>query len=216
MSSPWGPRFVVIANQGATEPADAYLARLPRLAASVAAVPGTLLELRLLKELPHVFRRALLERALRVLDADPREPPSHLILNVSAEEAPSWPQATCHLPERFLKAPRGPRPETPFGVSVHDASAAVAATECGASWLRFGPIHAPSTKPLPGVGFAALRAVVAATPLPVLAVGGLTPADAPALRAAGAAGAAMVRVIAEADDPVGVLSAFRDAWNAPA
>ena len=135
---------------------------------------------------------------------------------MSAEEASSWPQATCHLPERFLETPHGLRPASPFGVSVHDVATAIAATERGASWLRFGPIHAPSTKPLPGVGFDALRAVVAATPLPVLAVGGLTPEDAPALRAAGAAGAAMVRVIAEAADPVGVLRAFRDAWNTPA
>jgi thiamine monophosphate synthase len=53
----------------------------------------------------------------------------------------------------------------------------------------FGPVFATASKPgLPAAGADALRAVVSATRLPVIAVGGIAPPMTGAIRTAGAAG----------------------------
>ncbi len=83
------------------------------------------------------------------------------------------------------------------GVSIHDA-AEVAHTGA-ADFFLFGAVH-----PTPGKiasGVEALRtAIAAATPTPVLAIGGITAAEVPALRACGAAGIAVIRAILTASD----------------
>jgi thiamine-phosphate pyrophosphorylase len=90
------------------------------------------------------------------------------------------------------------------GVSTHEA---VAANE--ADFLVFGAVY-----PTPGksaVGVAPLRAAVdAARPVPVLAIGGITAAQVPEVRAAGAAGVAVIRAILGAPDPAAATRAFLD------
>lgn len=62
------------------------------------------------------------------------------------------------------------------------------------------------------IGTAGYSGLVAATSLPVVAIGGVTPDDVPALAGAGAAGVALVRAIMDAADPGavvrGVLAGF--------
>jgi thiamine-phosphate pyrophosphorylase len=74
------------------------------------------------------------------------------------------------------------------GRSVHSGSEA--RTHGEAHYLLFGAVF-PSG-PKPGRGLEALRDVVASTPAPVLAIGGLTAARAAACVAAGAAGVAAI------------------------
>ncbi|WP_238425606.1 thiamine phosphate synthase, partial [Micromonospora parastrephiae] len=76
-------------------------------------------------------------------------------------------------------------------------------SEPGASYLGVGPCHATSTKPgLPDpIGPAGVRAVADAVDVPVVAIGGVTAARVPALRAAGAYGVAVVGAVSAAADP---------------
>ena len=65
-----------------------------------------------------------------------------------------------------------------LGVSVHHADEAVHAADSGADYLIAGHIFATNCKQgLPGRGLDFLRSVCAATPLPVYAIGGITPAN---------------------------------------
>jgi thiamine-phosphate pyrophosphorylase len=83
------------------------------------------------------------------------------------------------------------------GVSIHDA--AEVAQAGAADFFIFGAVH-----PTPGKtasGMEALRAaIVAAAPTPVLAIGGMTAAEVPQVRACGAAGVAVIRAILAAPD----------------
>ena len=79
-----------------------------------------------------------------------------------------------------------------IGRSVHSLAEAVAAAHEGAAdYLIFGTVYETSSKPGgPIAGVAELASVTAATPLPVLAIGGITPARIDEVMAAGASGVA--------------------------
>jgi thiamine-phosphate pyrophosphorylase len=75
-------------------------------------------------------------------------------------------------------------PELWIGVSTHDLAQVRAACEAGADYLGFGPVFATTTKsnPDPVQGLDALRAAVAAAGgRPVVAIGGITAAQAQAV-----------------------------------
>lgn len=71
----------------------------------------------------------------------------------------------------------------------------------GAGPFRPTPTKDSGREPLGVDGYGAL---VAATRLPVVAIGGITPADVEALAGTGIAGVALVRAIMDAEDPAGV------------
>ena len=89
-----------------------------------------------------------------------------------------------------------------IGRSVHAAGQAQrVAAEGGADYLIFGPVFATASKPGQSpAGLQALASVVAATTLPVLAVGGITPETASGLAETGAAGAAAIGLFGDSDD----------------
>jgi thiamine-phosphate pyrophosphorylase len=80
------------------------------------------------------------------------------------------------------------------GRSVHSVADAVAATQAGGiDYLIFGTVFDSTSKPGGGsAGLGALAAVTAATPIPVLAVGGMTVERARDAVSAGAAGIAAI------------------------
>ena len=88
------------------------------------------------------------------------------------------------------------------GRSVHRLEDATqTAAGGGVDYLIFGPVFTTVSKPgMAPAGLDMLAAVSAATTLPVLAVGGVTPAAASLVTAAGAAGWAAIGVFAEATD----------------
>lgn len=89
------------------------------------------------------------------------------------------------------------------GYSAHDEEEARRAASQGASYLFFSPVYRTSSKPgQEGTGLEALRAVCEAVhPVPVLALGGITPARVAACREAGAHGVAVLSGILAAQDP---------------
>ncbi|MFP4076640.1 MAG: thiamine phosphate synthase [Halochromatium sp.] len=70
-------------------------------------------------------------------------------------------------------------------------------------YLGVGPVFATATKPdhSAPLGFEGLAAICAASPVPVVAIGGLNAAHAASVRSAGGAGMAVVSAICAAPDP---------------
>jgi thiamine-phosphate pyrophosphorylase len=90
-----------------------------------------------------------------------------------------------------------------LGATAREPGAAAEAVAAGASYLGVGPCHATSTKsglPAP-IGPDGVRAVVEAVDVPVIAIGGVTAASVPALRAAGAYGVAVAGALSGSADP---------------
>lgn len=90
-----------------------------------------------------------------------------------------------------------------LGFSAHTLEAARQAAADGADYLFYSPIFPTSSKPeAAGVGVEALRRVCqAVAPVPVFALGGITPERAAACREAGAYGVAVLSGIMDAADP---------------
>jgi thiamine-phosphate pyrophosphorylase len=85
---------------------------------------------------------------------------------------------------------------------VDTAEEATAAERLGADYLGV-TVWATTTKPeARPVGLEGLRRIVAATPLPVIGVGGIDASNAPEVMAAGASGVAVVSAVGAAPDPV--------------
>jgi thiamine-phosphate pyrophosphorylase len=95
-----------------------------------------------------------------------------------------------------------------IGVSAHSLAAAAAAQDGGADYVTVSPIFETASKPGygPALGPTALAALATRVTIPVIALGGVTAANAAACRAAGAAGIAVMGPLMRADDP-GALTA---------
>ncbi|BCL14000.1 thiamine phosphate synthase [Micromonospora sagamiensis] len=94
-------------------------------------------------------------------------------------------------------------PDAVLGATAREPLAAARAVAAGAGYLGVGPCHATTTKdglPAP-IGPDGVRAVADVVPVPVIAIGGVTAATVPALRAAGAYGVAVVGALSGVADP---------------
>lgn len=90
--------------------------------------------------------------------------------------------------------------------------------KCIVDYLGIGPLHDTATKAdaQAGKGLEALRALRQLSALPAVAIGGITAADLPALRAAGFDGAAVVSAICAAADAQQATEALVQAWGGAA
>ncbi|MFL5350290.1 MAG: thiamine phosphate synthase [Hyalangium sp.] len=88
------------------------------------------------------------------------------------------------------------------GVTVRDTVGARAAQEAGADYVGVGPVFGTTTKqvPAPVLGLEGFAAVVRASPLPVVGIGGVGLANIAKVAAAGAHGAAVVSDALLAED----------------
>lgn len=99
-----------------------------------------------------------------------------------------------------------------IGRSVHTADEGRVAIEEGADFLVVGNIYDTPTHPgRPAAGPRLVREL-ASLGRPVIAIGGVTPARAPELRAAGAYGVAAIRALWLADDPAAATLALLAPW----
>jgi thiamine-phosphate pyrophosphorylase len=95
------------------------------------------------------------------------------------------------------------------GVSTHDLDELAGAEASGADYAGVGPVYATSSKAgaLAPRGLDLVRAARAATALPLVAIGGITPETAPAVLAAGADAVAMIGALVRAADPAATVRA---------
>jgi thiamine-phosphate pyrophosphorylase len=102
------------------------------------------------------------------------------------------------------------------GVSVATPQEAHMATSQGASYVSAGPMFATSTKSNagPAAGEHLLRSVRAATRVPLVVIGGITPQRSAALFGAGADGVCVGAAIVRAADPEAAARAFIESGGA--
>ena len=94
------------------------------------------------------------------------------------------------------------------GYSAHDAAEAVSAARAGADYVTLSPIFATDSKPgAPPRGLAWLAEATAVIPVPVIALGGVTPGRTRGILRAGAAGVAAVAALGATHD---IAEAARD------
>jgi len=149
--------------------------------------------------------RELLELAARLRELTTRHGAA-LLVNDRIDVALACGADGVHLPAnsftvRDARALLGP--QRLIGVSTHHTDEVAVAAAEGADFAVFGPIFATPSKEVYGqpLGVDALARASQMTSLPVLAIGGVTAACAPELRARGARGVAVIRAILSADDP---------------
>ena len=95
-----------------------------------------------------------------------------------------------HLPDGAAPPPGWTRA---LATSAHDRGGLDRAAAMGCAWALISPVFPPGSKPgdsRPTLGLSGLAALCAVAPLPVLALGGVTPATVGACLRAGAAGVA--------------------------
>ena len=104
-----------------------------------------------------------------------------------------------------------------IGVSCGpDVARVRAGAAAGADYVAVGRLFASTTKPdAPGATLADLRAARAATRLPLCAIGGITPGNAPAVVAAGADLIAAVAGVFAAEDVGAAAAAYTAAFHFP-
>ena len=85
-----------------------------------------------------------------------------------------------------------------LGASVHDLEDGRLAVSAGADWLVADQVFAPDLSSAEVRGTAWVRALVSATSVPVIAIGGVRPGHAAAVRALGLHGVAVIRGIWDA------------------
>jgi thiamine-phosphate pyrophosphorylase len=97
-----------------------------------------------------------------------------------------------HLPANGLPPERVRRFVKVLGVSIHSLDEGLQAERAGADFVVFGPVFDSPGKT--AVGLVPLRNVAASLKIPVLAIGGVTMANAGEVMSAGAAGIAGIRL----------------------
>jgi len=102
-------------------------------------------------------------------------------------------------------------PDVLIGATATTAEQAVTACEEGADYIGFGPVFPTSSKrnPKSVKGPEGLAEACEAVPVPVLAIGGITPDRVPPVLQAGAHGVAVLSAVVTADDPESAARRFR-------
>ena len=164
------------------------------------------------KDLPARELFALVRGAMDL--ANPRG--VKFLVNTRVDVALAAGAAGVHLPSAS-PPPRLWRPLLPpgflIGVSCHTVEEVRAAEAEGADYAVFGPVFPPLSKSsrTAALGLPELRRAAASVKIPVLALGGVTSENAPACRAAGAAGVAGISLYQRNSNPRGTTALLADA-----
>ncbi len=154
--------------------------------------------------------RAMLERT--------RSNGAVLIVNddfESALEADGWHAGQEDLAALDLSDVRRRLGSRLFGVSCGVPHEAIAAERCGADYVGVGPFAATATKldAGPAIGVEGVRAVVRATRLPVVAIGGIDANNLDDVASSGARMAAIVSAFTRAGDPRALAADLVSRWE---
>ena len=120
------------------------------------------------------------------------------------------------LPASAVRQLVGPRAVIGLSASTGEQLRLAASDPAGVDYVGVGALHETQTKKdaPPPLGLGGFARLVAESRLPAVAIGGVTRDDLAGLRAAGAAGAAIVSAICSAGDPGAAARELRAAWEA--
>lgn len=177
---------------------------------AAAAVRGgaTMVQLRL----KHASGRELVEVARRLVATLPVP----VIVNDRADVALAAGATGVHLGADDLPVPAVRAVAPPgfiIGASLGDASQLPHAE--GADYVGIGPVFATTSKDDAGaaIGVAAFARLRELAGLPAVAIGGITPENAGALRAAGSSGISVIRAVFGVGDPEAAARRLREAFE---
>jgi thiamine-phosphate diphosphorylase len=167
-------------------------------------------------------KRGIEAQRLRALRALTAQRDALLVINDDWRAAMQFDCDGVHLgpgDDGFLElAPvRNALPQRLIGLSCGTIAEVLAANDAGVDYVGAGSIYATQSKSDAGapIGTAGLRTLVAASALPVAAIGGITAATIPQIRQSGAAMAAVISAISAAAEPQRAARALVAAWEAP-
>jgi thiamine-phosphate pyrophosphorylase len=172
-----------------------------RVAAALAGLPPAVAAVQLRAR--EMGGRDLLALA-RALQGVARAAGQWLLVNDRLDVALAAGADGVHLPSRGIPAPDARRllgPQAIIGASCHSLAEVRRARDGGADFATFGPVFDTPSKRAwgPPVGLDALREA-ARLGLPLVALGGVDPANAPSAVAAGASGVGAIRAWTGAPD----------------
>lgn len=103
-----------------------------------------------------------------------------------------------------------------LGLSIETAAQLAALPAGVVDYIGVGPVRATASKTdaAAPLGLEGLGGIVAAAPVPAVAIGGVGLGDVAALKRMGAAGLAVISAIAAAPDPEAAARALANAWRA--
>lgn len=139
-----------------------------------------------------------------------------LVVNDRVDVALSTGARGVQLTSRSLTAVDARRiaPAMAIGASVHDLDEGRAAAAAGADWLVAGHVFATVTHPgAPARGVSWVHALVRATTVPVIAIGGVRTDHAAELRRVGVHGVAVIRGIWDAPNAERAASDYLSAYD---
>jgi 8-oxo-dGTP diphosphatase len=141
------------------------------------------------KTMPAMAARSLLGKVQARVDAVG----GRVVVNADGTAIAQGAQAI-HLPDWLLASIAGRPGAELVGGSCHDAAGLSHARRLALDYVLLGPVLAtPSHPGAPAMGWSRFAALVAGMPMPVFAIGGLSPMDLDEARAAGAHGVAGIR-----------------------
>ena len=165
-------------------------------------------------------KSGIVKERLRRVRALTRERAALLVVNDDWQAALEFDCDGVHLgpdDEGFdrVAAVRARLGERLIGLSCGTPEEVRAANAAPVDYAGIGSVYATSSKDDAGapIGVPALRALVEACALPVAAIGGITLARIPEIRASGAAMAAVISAVADSSDAKRAARALVDAWQ---
>jgi thiamine-phosphate diphosphorylase len=202
-------RLSVIADRGIFASDELWLDALDRVAAAIGDSSEVSLQVRV-KVVSPAERLRLIELATRRLGGRT----GGCVLNGTPTEATAYGFGGAHLPEADIPAVRCASGTIQVGASIHSNAALQRALVANIDYVQFGPVFNAGSKPAAGVGLQALAEIAAASPVPVVAVGGITPESAPTVLRAGAAAVAVVTGVLRSPNPDAAIDAYLAAIRA--
>jgi len=159
------------------------------------------------KDLPLAERRALLSALMMV----GRRWGATVTVHEDVDAAVISGAAGVHLPSAGNpEAARARLPDGLIGASAHSAAEASALLGSGADYVTISPVCITASKPGygPAIGLGGLAEIVRQVSGPVIALGGITAANAPLCLSAGASGVAVMGEVMRAANPQAAVEAM--------
>ncbi|NRD80681.1 thiamine phosphate synthase [Bacillus sp. BRMEA1] len=141
-------------------------------------------------------------------------PPSKIIINDRVDVSIAAGSGGVQLAFHSLRASvvKNHFSELKIGCSIHNIEEGQQAYQDGADFLLYGHIFSTNSKPgLKPKGLEELKEMTKQLPIPVIAIGGITPKNAKLAVEAGAKGIAVMSGVLEANDPLSAIKAYQNA-----